>query len=300
MVYRFSVYGGSVTYLNKGSVPGGILNQFSMDEYNKYFRLVTTSYDQKTYREKNGLYILDGAMEIVGKIEDIAPGERIYSARFMGERAFMVTFKTVDPLFAIELSDPYNPKLLGALKIPGYSNYLHPYDENHLIGFGKDTVVDAYGNAYYTGMKISLFDITDMTNPIEMFVESIGDRGTDSELLNNHKALLFSKEKNLLAFPVSVYESRQRATDGQMPAYGSFKFAGAYVYDISLESGFSLRGQLSHMSAEDTLKSSDWGGNYESYIKRLLTIGERLYAASDGMLTSHDLATLELAGELEF
>ncbi|MCL2159965.1 MAG: beta-propeller domain-containing protein [Oscillospiraceae bacterium] len=286
-VRKFAASGGSLVYVNSGTVPGSILNQFSMDEYNNYFRLVTTYYDQNIRKEKNGLYILDDAMEIVGKIEDIAPGERIYSARFMGERAFMVTFRTVDPLFAIELSDPYNPKLLGALKIPGYSNYLHPYDENHLIGFGKDTVVNSYGNAYYTGMKISLFDITDMTNPIEMFVESIGDRGTNSELLNNHKALLFSKEKNLLAFPVSVYESKQKATDGQMPEYGSFKFAGAYVYDISLESGFSLRGQLTHM-------------NYKSYIKRLLTIGDRLYAASDGMLTSHDLSTLELVGELEF
>ena len=109
-------------------------------------------------------------------------------------------------LFVIGLKDPCNPVVLGALKIPGYSDYLHPYDENHIIGFGKDTVElpqkDWNGNktgtvAFYQGMKIAIFDVTDVNNPIEMFSEKIGDRGTDSELLRNHKALLFSKSRNL-------------------------------------------------------------------------------------------------------
>jgi len=236
----------------------------------------------------------------VGRIDDIAPGERIYSARFMGKRAFMVTFKQVDPLFAIDLSNPKKPVVMGALKIPGYSNYLHPYDENHLIGFGKDTVVDSYGNAYYTGMKVSLFDVTDIANPIEMFVETIGARGTDSPLLNNHKALLFSKDKNLLAFPVTVYESKEKAVDGKMPNYGTFAFSGAYVYDVDLKKGFTLRGKISHMSAQDMLKASDWGGNPDLYIQRLLTIRDNLYAASNGKITSYDLKTLKQTGELIF
>ena len=112
----------------------------------------------------------------------------------MGDRAYVVTFKTVDPLFVIDLKDPEKPVILGALKIPGYSDYLHPYDENHIIGFGKDTV-EIKGQAYYQGMKVALFDVTDVSNPVQKFSEMIGDRGTDSELLSNHKALLFSKRK---------------------------------------------------------------------------------------------------------
>ncbi|MCL2814008.1 MAG: beta-propeller domain-containing protein [Oscillospiraceae bacterium] len=301
LIYKFAADDGRLVFVKKGSAPGSVLNQFSMDEYQNYFRIATTKQDYgKNWTKYNGLYVFDGNMEIVGKIEDMAPGEQIYSVRFMGSRAYMVTFKQVDPLFAIDLSDPKNPAVLGALKIPGYSEYLHPYDENHLIGFGKDTVLDAYGNAYYTSMKLSLFDVSDMTNPVEMFVETIGDRGTDSELLRNHKALLFSKEKNLLAFPVTVYESKQKAVDGTIPAYGTFKFAGAYIYEIDLEKGFEQKGALSHLSAEDMLKSSDWGSDHNAYIQRLLTIRETLYAASNRKLSSHNLKTLGLTGELYF
>ena len=300
IIHKFAADDGKLVFVKSGKAPGTVLNQFSMDEYQTYFRIATTVYDYKKGKEYNGLYIFDNTMEIVGRIDDIAPGERIYSARFMGKRAFMVTFRQVDPLFAIDLSDPKKPVVMGALKIPGYSNYLHPYDENHLIGFGKDTVVDTYGNAYYTGMKISLFDVTDITNPVEMFVETIGARGTDSPLLNNHKALLFSKDKNLLAFPVTVFESKEKAVDGKMPDYGKFTFSGAYVYDIDLKKGFTLRGKISHMTAQDILKSSEWGGNSDLYIQRLLTIRDNLYAASNGKLTSHDLKTLKPVGEFVF
>jgi uncharacterized secreted protein with C-terminal beta-propeller domain len=303
IINKFAVDDGKFVFVKNGSAPGTILNQFSMDEYKSHFRIATTvSQYSPTWKEYNGLYIFDSTMELVGRIDDIAPGERIYSARFMGDRGYMVTFKTVDPLFAIDLSDPTNPVVMGALKIPGYSNYLHPYDENHLIGIGKDTVVDIYNNAFYTSMKISLFDVTDITNPIEMFVETIGERGTDSPLLYNHKALLFSKEKNLLAFPVTVYEynSNQKAVNGQMPDFGTFAFSGAYIYDIDLINGFTLRGAISHMSSQDMLQSSYWGGNPDLYIQRLLTIRENLYAASDKKLTSHNLNTLYPIDELIF
>jgi hypothetical protein len=118
----------------------------------------------------------------------------------------MVTFKQVDPLFVIDLATPTTPKVLGALKIPGFSDYLHPYDANHLIGFGKDTSELEKGATLVEGMKMAMFDVSDVTNPKQKFVEIIGDRGTHSELLYNHKALLFDKEKNLLAFPVQIQE----------------------------------------------------------------------------------------------
>ncbi|GAB6154220.1 hypothetical protein JCM17380_29700 [Desulfosporosinus burensis] len=124
----------------------------------------------------------------------------------------MVTFKNVVPFFVLDLKDPTSPKILGALKIPGFSDYLHPYDENHIIGFGKETIEVSQtnrqgilpgtpmgSNAFYQGMKLAVFDVTDVSNPVELFKTSIGDRGTDSEVLRNHKALLFDKEKGLLS-----------------------------------------------------------------------------------------------------
>jgi uncharacterized secreted protein with C-terminal beta-propeller domain len=219
-LYRFEFTSDGVDLKAEGSVPGTILNQFSMDEYGDTFRIATTK--QPTWNEKgdtqspssNNLYVLNKSLERVGEIEDIAPGESIYSVRFMGDRTYMVTFKQVDPLFVIDTSDPRNPKILGKLKIPGYSDYLHPYDATHVIGFGKEVdesidkdKVHSDNAVYYTavlGMKVSLFDVSDVEHPKEMFKTVIGDRGTESPLLHDHHALLFDKERNLLAFPVTV------------------------------------------------------------------------------------------------
>ena len=313
LIYRFALNGGKLDYTAKGTVPGNILNQFSMDENDGYFRIATTKGDiwrNDENTSKNNLYVLDDELKIVGSIEDIAPGEKIYSVRFMGDRAYMVTFKTVDPLFVIDLKDAKNPKILGALKIPGYSDYLHPYDENHIIGFGKDAVEvvhkDNNGNevgrmAYYLGMKIAIFDVTDVNNPKEMFTEKIGDRGTDSELLNNHKALLFSKEKNLMAFPVTVLEVKDKdkgISPNTMPEYGSFAFQGAYVYNIDLIHGFTLKSKISHINDEEYLKSGgDWYGSNKN-VERILYISDDLYTISKGMVKAHDINSMKQKGEL--
>lgn len=313
LVHRFALNEGELVYTGKGTVPGDILNQFSMDEDNGYFRIATTKgdiwrNDEKT--SKNNLYILDEDLETVGSIEDIAPGEKIYSVRFMGDKAYIVTFKTVDPLFVIDLKDPKAPKILGALKIPGYSDYLHPYDENHIIGFGKDTVEvvhkDSKGNeiernAYYLGMKIAIFDVSDVSNPKEMFTEKIGDRGTGSELLNNHKALLFSKEKNLMAFPVTVMEVQGKDKNtgkGSMPTYGSFTFQGAYVYNIDLENGFKLKGKISHISGEEYLKAGGSWFDSSKNVERILYINDDLYTVSKSMIKANDINSLKQKGEL--
>ncbi|MEN8904806.1 MAG: beta-propeller domain-containing protein, partial [Clostridiales bacterium] len=200
LIYKFSLDKLDVNYQSKGEVPGSILNQFSMDEKDDYFRLATTENGQT---QKNNLYIMDKNMKTIGKINNIAPGEQIYSVRFMNDRAYIVTFKTVDPLFVIDIKNPTSPKILGSLKIPGFSDYLHPFDDNHIIGFGKDTI-EKNGSAYHMGLKMALFDVSDVSNPKQKFQEIIGDRGSDSELLRNHKALLFMKEKNFLAFPLTI------------------------------------------------------------------------------------------------
>jgi uncharacterized secreted protein with C-terminal beta-propeller domain len=311
VIYRFALNSGKLDYTGKGQVPGSILNQFSMDESGGFFRIATTKgslFGEGELTSKNNMYVLDSDLEICGRLEDVAPGERIYSARFMGDRAYMVTFKKVDPLFVIDLKDPKNPTILGALKIPGYSDYLHPYDENHIIGFGKDTIELSNENswskdgttAYYQGMKIALFDVSDVNNPKEKFKEIIGDRGTDSELLNNHKALLFSKEKELMAFPVTVMEIKdgENVKAGNIPAYGSFSFQGAYVYNIDIEEGFKLKARISHISEEEYKKSGDRWYRSNNNVERIIYIGDDLYTISKGMIKANSLTDMKEKGSL--
>jgi inhibitor of cysteine peptidase len=312
VIYQFGLDTGKVEYEHTGKVPGNLLNQYAMDEHNGYFRVATTTgevWRTDEGKSKNNIYILDANdLKETGKIENIAPGERIYSTRFLGDRAYMVTFKNTDPLFVLDLKDPAKPTILGALKIPGYSNYLHPYDENHIIGFGKDTVEADVKNpngsqsiAYYQGMKIALFDVTDVNNPKEQFKELIGDRGTDSEVLNNPRALLFSKEKNLLSFPVNVMTIDPNSVkDPKMlaSAYGSFAFQGAYIYNLDLEKGFQFRGGITHLTKEDLQKAGQYVNPGDKQVQRVLYIGDTLYTISNGVIKANDLGTLQEKGSV--
>jgi uncharacterized secreted protein with C-terminal beta-propeller domain len=163
-LYRFALNNSQILFKASGEVPGSVLNQYSMDEHKGYFRVTTTQHGWWTGGDDfNNLYVLDEDLQLVGKVEDIAPGERIYAARFLGDRCFLVTFENIDPLFAIDLTDPAHPIVVGELILPGYSQFLLPYDENHLIGIGKDVIVaDGFdggdvpwwnGIAFYQGMK---------------------------------------------------------------------------------------------------------------------------------------------------
>lgn len=313
-IYKFALDKGAVHYAAKGNVPGTILNQFSMDEHNGFFRIATTSgemWRDDAYTSKNNVYVLDAQLAAKGKLENLAPGERIYSVRFMGNRGYLVTFKQVDPLFVIDLAVPEKPKVLGELKIPGYSDYLHPYDENHIIGFGKDTVEldtsyekNGQTTAFYQGMKLAIFDVSDVTKPKEMFKEIIGDRGTDSPLLYDHKALLFSREKNLLAFPVTRMDvpadRKEKDKDreyGGIPRYGEFAFQGAYVYNIDLVKGFQLKGLITHLPKEAIKRASYYGYNNNQEIERILYIGNTLYTLSQSEIRATRLDTLAQTGQ---
>ena len=292
-IYRFKLDGSNVIYMCEGEVPGSVLNQFSMDEKDGFFRIATTnSISWKDEEDTNNLYVLDENLRIVGKVEGLAPGERIYSVRFMGKRAYMVTFVETDPLFVIDLSNPTDPKVLGELKIPGYSNYLHPYDDNHIIGIGEDTTtIDyGYGNVVKTtGMKMALFDVTDPTNPIEMYTTKIGDQGTYSEVLNNHKAFLFSKEKNLLAFPVSI-------RDDSIDYYQTIQ--GAIVYKLDLENGFKLKGLISH-KGDNISDGRNYNYNYNTEVERIIYIGDELFTLSPAFIKVTDLKTMSELGNIE-
>ncbi|NLP51492.1 beta-propeller domain-containing protein [Bacillus sp. RO1] len=269
-VYKFAVDGTSVEFRANGAIPGHLLNQFSMDEYKGHFRVAATkgqAWDEHS-PSSNHLFILDEGMNVISSVEDLARGERIYSVRFMQDKAYVVTFKEVDPLFVFDLSNPNEPKVLGELKIPGFSNYLHPYDENHLIGFGYDTKVekDQWGTRVMTnGVKISLFDVSDPTNPLEKHTEIIGGQSTQSPLNHDHKALLFNKDKDIFAFPITKYNENQKD--------GSYRldFEGAIVYGIDPEKGFTLHTKITHQQ-ENTLYE-DW----ENIVQRILYIDDHLY-----------------------
>jgi uncharacterized secreted protein with C-terminal beta-propeller domain len=200
VLHRIHIENGEINCVANGEVPGSVLNQFSMDEYGDYFRIASTSTitnssaetKERLLRLQNNIYVLNMDLDIAGRLENIAPGEKIYSARFMGDTCYLVTFRKVDPLFVINLSNPYSPEILGELEITGYSDYLHLYDESHVIGVGKETVAAKEGDfSWYQGVKISFFDVTDMCNPKELATYEIGDRGTDSPVLRDHKAFLF-------------------------------------------------------------------------------------------------------------
>jgi len=296
-IHRIHIEGAEIEYMSSGEVPGMVLNQFSMDEYDGYFRVATTTWGETT---SNHVYILDMDLNIVGSLEDLAPGETIYSARFMGERGYLVTFKQVDPLFVIDLSDPSHPRELGYLKVTGYSDYLHPYDENHIIGIGKETT-DAGEFAWYQGVKISLFDVTDVGNPQEIDKLEIGDRGSDSPALWDHKAFLFDKSRNLMVMPILVAEVDQSEYPEGVPswAYGEPVWQGAYVFDISVDDGLQIRGRITHIDDLSELEE----GYYYYYspfsVERSLYIGDVLYTISQAKIKMNNLENLDYINEVE-
>lgn len=305
VIHKFSLENGKVSYQSEGEVPGHILNQFSMDEHKGYFRIATTAgrLTRSGGTTSNNIYVLDEDMEKVGEIEDIAPGESIYSARFMGDRAYLVTFKKIDPFFVIDMTVPTEPKILGKLKIPGYSDYLHPYDENHIIGIGKETVEaeEDWGDfSWYQGVKMAVFDVTDVSDPVVMHKVIIGDRGTDSEVLRDHKAFLFDREKNLLVIPVLLAEIKDKE-NARPNSYGDFVYQGAYVYDLTLEDGFQLKGRVTHVDDEETfLKSGYYYAGGEYAVRRSLYIGDNLYTLSAKKIKVNSLQDMSEVKELVF
>jgi inhibitor of cysteine peptidase len=298
VIHKIAINKGNLEYKARGEAKGHVLNQFSMDESGDYFRIATTRgrnwsqlMDQNEQESYSNVYVLDKEMKTVGRLENLAKGEQIYSARFMGKRAYLVTFKQMDPLFAIDLSDPSNPKVLGELKIPGFSDYLHPYDENTLIGIGKDTKDNQFGGVRQTGLKISLFDVRDVANPKEAAKIVLGESGSDSLALRDHKAVLFSKDKNLLVIPVTIREGNERNYWEQVA------FTGAAVFTIKPDS-IELKGKIDHKDAAFKTQYG-WDYQYDTSVKRSLYIGDMLYTVSDKYLKANSLADLSEAKKLE-
>lgn len=296
VIQKINVNKGDIEYKTKGEVPGSLLNQFSMDESGDNFRVATTSqiWTGMGSKQYNNVYVMDKDLGITGKLENIAPDERIYSTRFIRNRLYMVTFKRIDPLFVIDLTDPKDPKILGELKIPGFSDYLHPYDEKHIIGVGKETADNQWGGTSIKGVKLSLFDVSDVSNPKQLDTYEIGASGTDSEALRDHKAFLFDKKKNLLVIPIrEVTEQPRYDSRGY---YMQKVWQGAYVFNLTLQDGFKLKGKVSHL---DALEEDMYYWNSPGAVRRSMYMDDVLYTVSAQNIKMNSLVNLSAINSID-
>lgn len=275
-ILKFKLNNGKIEFQAEGMVDGIANNQFSMDEKGTYFRIATTIGDVYNLDEttSNTLYVLNEKLEVVGKVANFAKEEKIYSVRYIGDKAYVVTFKQTDPFFVIDLSTPTNPQIIGELKLPGYSTYLHPYDETHIIGIGYDTKEDGT-RITNNGMKMVMFDISDFSNPQVLFKTDIGEKNTTSEITYNHKSIVYSKEKNIIAFPLLDYGIKQSNSR-------------AAIYEIDLEKGFILKGEITHLT-----------NNYLENVERVVFVNNAYYTLSKKLIKAANMETLEVIKEMD-
>jgi inhibitor of cysteine peptidase len=291
-IYRIHVAGNNLTFEAEGDVTGYVLNQYSMDEYNGYFRLATTVQNE-TWQNK--IFVLDMNLTTVGELglENLAAHERIYSARFMGDKCYVVTFEQKDPFFVVDMSNPASPKVAGTLQIPGYSSYLHPYDENHIIGLGMES----------NTVKLSLFDVTNVNQPTEIAKYIVAGDWTYSQALQDPKAFLFDEQKELLVIPVSITQygvvSPGAVTPSPIgtPIVQGSSWQGAYVFKLTLTDGFQLRGGITHM--ENGTVSPNYGINYDLTVNRALYIDNTLYTVSNSKVKLNSLTDLAQIAEVK-
>ena len=298
IIQKISIDEDKIEYVAKGSVPGRLLNQFSMDESGDRFRVATTT-EYHTHQgivRANAVYIFDEQLNIVGGLEEIAPDESIFSARFIDDRLYLVTFQQIDPFFVIDLSTD-TPKILGELKIPGFSNYLHPYDEQHIIGIGRDTKVDN-GRVQQLGIKIALFNVADVNNPKVADEVIIGDSSTYSEALKNHKAFFFDKTRGVLSIPVSGgIESLNEVASSKMfaPEYNSWN--GFYVFDLDTD-GFNVKGVVTHL--EDNLNYYGMENARTFYIDDVLYTVSKEYLKMNSFNDLKEIKSIKLENTGKF
>lgn len=260
-IYKVGLNGNDVEFQAMGEVTGRVLNQFSMDEEGEYFRIATTT--GWGLASENHLFVMRetaGALEVAGSVENLAPGERIFSARFMEDRAFVVTFRQVDPLFAIDLSDPTAPRVAGELHIPGFSGYLQAIDDQHLLGIGRDRE-----------LQVSLFDVSDLSRPSLLdryfFSERGGFNWSFSEAEYDHHAFSYFPEYQTLAIPVSVAGSElvDSDDDGLADSWTYHQLNELRVLKIDVDHGIGLLGRIEH----------------DGFVRRSLRIEDLLYSISD-------------------
>ncbi|MBW1907623.1 MAG: beta-propeller domain-containing protein, partial [Deltaproteobacteria bacterium] len=298
-VHRFlvSFEAQRTPYQGSGFVQGIVNDQFSIDERDGIIRIATTrtSWPDRmddlaapdiwipptTDNLVSTLKLSGDALELLGSTPPLAEGERIFSARFLGDLAYIVTFRQVDPLFAIDLSNPESPKVLGELKIPGFSDYMHPLGADHLLTIGRDIDEETQRD---NGTALQIFDVSDPVNPRLAYKALVGEGY--SEANHNHKAFNFYADKGLLAFPFVSYEGNFSST--------------LQLWDVSAKDGFNFRGAVDHSD----LVLDDCGGvpyavedfyyycGYQPQITRGVFIDEFIYSISHGGVRVHNVNDL--------
>lgn len=292
-IHKFSL-GETPRYEASGAVDGWLLNQFSMSEYDGYLRVATTDFrnwwgpeedsDAEPEVPANNVFVLDqkqGSLETVGQVRGIAPGEQIFAVRMMGPKGYVVTFEQTDPLFTVDLSDPYQPAVVGELHIPGFSNYLHPMGEDHLLAVGR--AGDDEGNL--RGVQVQIFDVSDFAHPALAHQFELGEDSHGwswSEAQWDHHAFTF--HNSVLSFPLSLYNYDEGADHYDY-------FSGLVVLDVDAQEGISEIGRVDHSDlalrqacpyeGSDRRYCEDfYGYSWNAQMRRSIYIEGNLYSLS--------------------
>jgi hypothetical protein len=292
-VHRFQLSPEARTsYTGSGVVKGRVLNQFSMDEHEGKLRIATTMghvrasqlASPEVHSTVSVLQQGSGGLDLVGELNGIAPGEDIRAARFHGPRGFLVTFKKTDPLFVLDLSDAALPRVLGELEIPGFSTYLHMMDDAHLLSIGFDAE-DEGSFAWFAGVQLQIFDVSDPASPARTHRELIGTRGTSSQALTDHLAFNYFAARDLLAIPMVVCEGGSGGSFGDRPT-----FTGLMVYRVTAADGFEYLGGISH--PESVTSCSSWWSSPSSPVKRSVIMDDFVFSISEDEVKADALGAL--------
>jgi hypothetical protein len=286
------------TYANSVHIPGYLLSSFSLSEYQGYVRVAATVGGWEN--PSNNLYVLgeeEGEFKIISSLEGLAPGERIWSARFSKDKGFLVTFEQVDPLFTLDLSDPKNPRVAGELKVPGVSTYLQDIGDGQLLAIGYGS--NAEGRMDWT-TQISLFDVSDFTNPTLAqttsfaAAENLDDSWTYSysEATTNHLAVNYFAPAGMTAIPfyTSRYIWDNAENDGRSYRYEAI--SKLQVVNTKPGEALTLLGEVDHTHFYANETDENYWGYYGSQISRSYFVGDYLYAFSSKAVTATRLSDM--------
>jgi len=262
LIHKLNVEESDIDYQDTAMIPWNPLNQYSMDEYEWNFRIITSRWSPE---RQTDLYILDEDLKKVSSLEGLWKGENFQASRYIGDKLFLVTFEQIDPLFVIDLADQENPEILWELKIPWYSTYLHPYDENHIIWLGYDTVENQWGGTVNSGIKVDLYQVNydkkcgDYTLSEEekekcesweykgiivkqLYTKTFGGYGSYSEALNNPRMFIWNASRNMLLLPVSLYYT----DEDDLYTRKDF-FQGLIAMTIDRDMGIKEKAKITHI-----------------------------------------------------
>lgn len=314
---------GTTTYTGSGRIDGTILDQFSISEYQGVLRVATTVGQWNRWWMEDPEPMSSSIITLVrgvnpetdqpilqeyGRIDGIAETERIWSARFVEDRAYLVTFRNIDPLWTIDLSNPMNPAILGELKVPGVSTYIHPLNEDMLLTIGMGPAGDDGLGLDWSNTRLSTFDISNITDPREASVLSLSpvensDEGqwtwAYSEAMYEHKAFQYWGPKEMLAVPLSTYRSVEDSTNGEYSWHYEY-ISKAILVNVNESTGdMSIHGEINHSSLVNSDESNHWWGG-EQNIRRTIFMGDFIYAISGAGITVHNLDSMDQTDVVAF